>query len=332
MSPRIKRLLPWVLSLLFIGFLFATTDVDLFMASLEKADWVRLVGVMAIVTLGAFVADAGTLLPLIRRFVSPETNYSEILRVKGVSYFLNALNYSLAAGGMAFVLSRKHGTTFMRAFSPLVWFFFVDIIALGILLAFGFVVHQGLFADPELAGKIPFVLLVVWLIIVGSLIYWNAGFDLFFFGFFRKWRIFSAFSEATLSDYARFVPIRMAFIGVYVLMHYLLLPAFGVEIPIGALIAYAPLITFVQVIPATVSGLGAVQSVMVVLFAAHVTGDEKTGRAVIFAYSTVIGPLMMLMRLGIGYAFMSRVTRDLVPDKASIEAAQRDAQAAEQDA
>lgn len=329
MSPRIKRLLPWVLSLLFIGFLFATTDVDRFTESLAKADWVRLIGVMAIVTIGAFIADAVTLLPLIRRFVSSETNFSEILRVKGVSYFLNALNYSLAAGGMAFVLSRKHGTTFMRAFSPLVWFFFVDIIALGILLAFGFVVHRELFADPALANKIPYVLIIVWGIIAGSLIYWNLGFDFFAFGFFRKWRIFSAFSEATWSDYARFVPIRIAFIGVYVMMHYLLLPAFGVEVPIGALIAYAPLIAFVQVIPATVSGLGAVQGVMVALFAAHVVGDEGTGKAVILAYSTVIGPLMMLMRLGIGYLFMSRVTKDLVPDKASIEAAQRDAQGTE---
>lgn len=321
MSPRIKRLLPWVLSVLFVAFLFSTTDIDAVVAALSGADWVRFAVFLVLATLLAFVADSATLLPLTRRFVAPQTTYPEILRIKGVSYFLNALNYSLAAGGMAWVLSRKHGQPFMRAFSPLVWFFFVDIIALGILLGFGFLFHGGVMADPDLAERIPWVLAIVGLVVAGSLTYWNLGFDFFAFGFFRKWKLFSAFAEASFADYARFVPIRMAFIGVYIAMYYLTLPAFGVSIPIGALIAYAPLITFVQVIPATVSGLGAVQTVMVGLFAAHVPAEAGDGRAVILAYSTVLGPLMMLIRLGIGYAFVSRVTRELIPEKAAIEAA-----------
>jgi hypothetical protein len=319
-SPRIKRLLPWVLSLAFVAFLFATTDLDAMGDALARADWVHLVVLMAVVTVAAYVADAATLLPLVRRFVAP-ANFPEILRIKGVSYFLNALNYSLAAGGIAWVLARRHQTPFMRAFSPLVWFFFVDIVALGLLLAFGFAVHRDLIADPELAARVPWVLVVIGAVIVGSLCYWNLRFDFFVFGFFRRWRLFSAFAEARIGDYLRFVPMRMAFIGVYILMHRLLLPAFGVDIPLGALIAYAPLITFVQVIPATVSGLGAAQSVMVVLFAAHVPPEAGDGRAVILAYSTVIGPLMMLFRLIIGYAFVSRVTRDLIPEAAAIEAA-----------
>ena len=97
--------------------------------------------------------------------------------------------------------------------------------------------------------------------------------------------------------------------------------AFGVHIPLETLLMYSPLITFVQVIPATVSGLGAVQGVMIALFAAHVPAGLGDPKAVIVAYSTVSGPLMTLMRLVIGYLFVARVTRDVLPDERTIEAA-----------
>jgi len=321
MSPRIKRLLPWVLSIGFVAFLFATTDLDAVADALAAADWAHLLVGMAAVTSLAYGADSLTLIPLVRRFIGP-ARAAEVFRVKGVSYFLNAVNYSLAAGGMAWLLSRKRELPFMRAFSPLVWLFFVDIIALGLMLALGFALHHERFVDPDLAARLPIVLVVIGAVVLGSLLYWNAGFDFIAFSFFRRWRIFATFSEARLGDYLRFVPMRMAFICVYVLMHWLLLPAFGVSIPLGALIAYAPLLTFVQVIPATISGLGAVQSLMVVLFAAHVP-EASNGPAVILAYSTVLGPAMVLLRLGIGYAFVARVSADLVPDKGTIEAARQ---------
>jgi uncharacterized membrane protein YbhN (UPF0104 family) len=157
--------------------------------------------------------------------------------------------------------------------------------------------------------------------VLGSWIYWNRKFDFFFFGFFRKLKIFQCFAEARSLDYLRLVSIRIAFILVYVVMHLLLLPAFGVNIPFEALLMYSPLITFVQVIPATISGLGAVQGVMIALFAAHVPAHLGDPKAVIIAYSTVIGPLMTLMRLVIGYFFMAAISRDVMPSAEQIEQA-----------
>lgn len=317
MSHRIKRLIPWVLSLGVVAFLFFTTDVEAVGDALESADWGRLVGLMAVVTVAAYLADSGTLVFLFRRFVAP-VGVGEVLRIKGVSYFLNAINYSLAAGAMAWILHKKRAIPFVETFSSLVWFFFVDIMALATLMTFGLLIGGDAIGDASLAAEIPLLLGVIWAIIVGSLLYWNAGFDFFVLGFARRWRIFDTFRRARLADYPKMVALRSAFVMVYVFMHWALLPAFGVHIGLGYLLLYAPLIAFVQVIPATVSGLGAVQGVMVALFTLHVPLGGGDPRAVIVAYSTVIGPLMMLMRLVIGYAFVSSVAKDIVPTSAQV--------------
>ena len=92
---------------------------------------------------------------------------------------------------------------------------------------------------------------------------------------------------------------------------------------------YSPLITFVQVIPANVSGLGAVQGVMIALFAAHVSPGVGDPKAIIIAYSTVIGPLMTIMRLVIGYGFMTTIAKDVLPTEAELAAESHAAKEAE---
>jgi uncharacterized membrane protein YbhN (UPF0104 family) len=326
LSQRARGLIPWVLSLGIVAFLFLTTDLKAVGDALENADWARLVGLMAVITLLSFVADSATLIPLLRRFVAP-VGFGEVVRIKGVSYFLNALNYSLAAGGMAWILHKKHGVPFMRAMSSLVLFFYIDIIALGVLLSGGWLISRALVILPEhsihapFLERVPIVIAIVWAVILGAWIYWNRRVDFIFFGFFRKWRIFQCFQEARSLDYLRLVSVRGLFMFVYMLMHFLLLPAFDVHIPFWTLIIYSPLITFVQVVPATISGLGAVQGVMVALFSAHVPASIGDPKAVIVAYSTVIGPLLMVMRLIVGYCFVAAVTRDVLPKSSDIESA-----------
>ncbi|PKN58454.1 MAG: hypothetical protein CVU56_05505 [Deltaproteobacteria bacterium HGW-Deltaproteobacteria-14] len=321
MSPRVKRLIPWVLSLSIVGFLFLTTDIDAVGAALARADWPRLVGAMALVTLAAYLVDSFTLVALFRRFVG-RVGVREVLRIKGVSYFLNAINYSLAMGGMAWILHKKRDIPFLETFSSLFWLFFVDIIALSSLITLGLALGPDAIGDSQAVARIPYIVLVIWGIIGGSLVYWNGGFDFFVLGRLRSWRVFDTFRRARLRDYPPMVAMRACFIMVYVLMHWAILPAFGVEIDLGHLLLYAPLIAFVQVIPATISGLGAVQGVMVALFTPHVPPGAG-GSAAILAYSTVIGPLMMVMRLGIGYIFVASVAKDLVPTKEQVEAARQ---------
>ncbi len=313
MSPRLKTALPWILASAIVALLVATTDLGAVTSALARADWVHLLVGMAVITVLAWLGDALTLLPVVRRRVGPAT-LAETLRVKAVSYFLNVVNYSLAAAGMAWFISRRHRVPYSRALSAMLWTFFLDIVALTALLTAGWLLLPALpAAASPLADRLPWVVTAAWTVTLGSLMYWSAGVNFLFFGFLRRWPVFEAFAAATARDLLALVPARAAFIGVYIAMHALLLPAFGVNIPATALLAYAPILAFVQVIPATISGLGAVQPVMVLLFAPHVPAEAGDPQAVIVAYSTVIGPLMAALRLLIAWPFVRGVTRDLVP-------------------
>lgn len=319
MPNQVKRLLPWLLSLGIVGYLFASVDLSAVRQAMATADLTLLTAWLGLFALLAFVADSATLLVLFGRLLD-RLPYREVLAVKGVSYFLNALNYSAGAGAVAWFAHRKTQKPFLAALSTLLWLNFVDIIALLVLLAIGATFGRE-HVPAGIADRLGWVLLGGWLITASALIYWRMGVDFLVLGRLRGWRIFHAFRQARLGDYAVMVTLRTAFIGLYVLMAYATLPTFDIHIGIGALLVYVPLLTFVQIVPASVSGLGAIQVVMIALYGPHVAPGVGDATAQVLAYSTIAGPLTTMIRLVIGYAFMANVARDLVPDEATLAAA-----------
>ncbi|MCB9727324.1 MAG: flippase-like domain-containing protein [Deltaproteobacteria bacterium] len=319
MPNTIKRLLPWLLSLAIVGYLFASVDLGAVREAMAGADLAALTAWLAFFAVVVFLADSLTLHVLLARLLD-RLGFRDVLAVKGVSYFLNALNYSAGAGAVAWFAHRKTRRPFLSALSTLLWLNFIDIVALLVLLGFGITFGRE-HVPADLADRLVWVLLAGWFITFGALAYWRLGLDFLVLGRLRTWRIFHAFREAHLADYAVMVALRTLFIGLYVLMTFATLPTFGIRIGLGALLVYVPLLTFVQIVPASVSGLGAIQVVMIALYAPHVAPSVADPAAQVLAYSTIAGPLMTLVRLVIGYLFMANVTRDLVPDEATLAAA-----------
>ncbi len=299
---------------------------------MARAHLVRLALWLAIFVVIAFLADSGTLLLLFRRLLphaqggedASPLRYRDVLAVKGASYFLNVLNYNAAAGGIALFVHKRRKVSFLHALSTLLWLNFVDIIALMVLLSLG-AVFGGRLLPPAVAGRLPWILAVGWLVVLAALVYWQLGMDFMVLGRLRDWRIFRAFHVARAGDFAVMIAARTLFIGVYVLMQWTLLPTFDVHIGLGALLVYVPLLTFVQIVPATVSGLGAVQVVLIALFMPYVSGSSMAdARALLLAYSALTGVATTLIRVGIGYLFVANVSRDFVAGEAARPAARAD--------
>ena len=120
-----------------------------------------------------------------------------------------------------------------------------------------------------------------------------------------------------VNAFSALLSARFGFIVLYVLMAWATLPCFGIGIDIGALFIFIPLLTFVQIVPASVSGLGAIQVVMAALYVHYLGGGQET-EAAVYAYSFLIGPVTTLIRLVMGYAFVANVTRDFVPNMSEI--------------
>lgn len=320
---RVKLALVWVLSLAFVGWLLWTTDLDQVKAALSRADLGELIAIMVGTMIVAYVADAATLVLLLRRLLVPDIAVKDVFAIKGVSYFFNALNYSLAAGAIALFVKKKEGVGFLSALSAMMWLSFIDVLVLAVMLSVG--VGAGLdLLPPQHAELLPWILAVVAAIAVGAFIYWNLGFDWFILGRLRGLSIFEAFRRAKLEDYAVLMAARLGFVLVYVVMTRLALLTFDIDIGFVPLLVYVPLLTLMQVVPTQISGLGAIQEVMILLFAPFaVTALDP--RAEVFAYSLATGPVMALLRLVIGYLFISNVARDFAVTQADIEEAQAEA-------
>ncbi|MEC9073517.1 MAG: lysylphosphatidylglycerol synthase transmembrane domain-containing protein, partial [Myxococcota bacterium] len=281
----------------------------------EAADVWAALGWIALFTIGVFFVDTFTLRLLIVRLLTP-MSYRDVLAVKGVSYFLNAITYTAGAGGIAYFVHRKKQVPLLRALSSLVWLNFVDVMALLILLGGGVLFARDRLPDPTLADQVTWLVIGGATVAVGALVYWRLGVDFLVLGAFRTWRIFQCFRDATWKDYGVLLLARTTFIGLYVVMARVLLPTFHIHVDFGGLFVYVPLLTFVQTIPASVSGLGAVQGVMQVLYAPYVdpalAPTAAHADAMVLAFSTVVGPVMSLTRIGMGYFFMNDMTRELI--------------------
>jgi len=303
------------LSLVILGYLFWNVDRVAFMEAVVAANVWSALGWIVLFTVVVFFVDTFTLRLLLVRLVAP-MSYREVLGIKGVSYFLNAITYTAGAGGIAYFVHRRKQVPLFRALSSLVWLNFVDVMALLILLTGGVVFARARLPDPALAEQVMWLVIGGVTIAAGALIYWRFGVDFLILGPFRRWRIFQCFRDATWGDYGVLLLVRTSFIGLYVVMARVLLPTFHIHVDFGGLLVYVPLLTFVQTIPASVSGLGAVQGVMQILYAPYVdpalAPTAAHADAMVLAFSTVVGPVMSLTRIGMGYFFMNDMTRELI--------------------
>jgi hypothetical protein len=317
-SQRLKASIPWVLSLAIVGYVLLSLDMEQLKSDIMMADMGRLIGIVSLFALIVFIVDSATLVVLFRRLIAP-VNFKEVLAVKGVSYFFNAINYSAGSGAMALFLRKKRNVPFLKGLSALLWLNFVDVLVLLGMLVLGVALSGDLLPVEQREG-LPYVMIAGIAIGAGALVYWQLDVDFLILGRLRQWRIFEAFRDASWSDYGHLMAVRGLFIGLYVLMNWLTLPCFDLHISFVALLVYTPLLTFVQIVPLSVSGLGAIQVAMAILYG-HYLGGGTDIEAKVYAFSFVIGPLTAIIRIVIGYVFMTNVARDFIPKSGEIAAA-----------
>lgn len=309
----IVKVLPWVITTAILAYIGLTTDIDAALATLGKTNWLGFIPVAIVLCICVFLFDSWCLVQLFTRFNEPVA-YREMLPLKGTSYFLNVINYNAAAAGIALFFRNRKRVPFLEALSSMLWMNFIDIVSLAslMLLGFGLAMAGGYGIDPRyqmiLVGLAGFIFLVL----IGSCVYWNAGFDWFILGRFRSWRIFTAFSKAKFGDYARFLGLRTLFVATYVIAQWVCMPFFEMDASLPELFLYVPVLTFVGTIPlTTIAGMGTVQVLMREFFLPFVpAGSASAMTAHIDAYSTTTILAFVLCRLAIGYVFMGSVTRD----------------------
>jgi hypothetical protein len=220
--------------------------------------------------------------------------YRDVLPVRATAYILSLVNTQLGQGGIAAYLHRRHRIPFWQVTGTIVFVALVEIYQ----LAF----YSGIGAAVSREPKAPWA-------IYGVMAGYLAG-HLFFFS---RPRVRAAGGMPILAAFRRARPIQYVQLLLYktpnllaaVVVHWLALPLFGIEVPLATLLTFLPLVFFFAALPIAAAHLGPSQAAWTYFFSAYAPGEQ------LLAYSLASHFLFMLFNAGYGVFFLRRAAREL---------------------
>jgi uncharacterized membrane protein YbhN (UPF0104 family) len=285
-----RRLAAAVVSIALIAVLFLRVDPAEVLAAMLRGQWLRYTIVAAAFTLVWLAVDSVVLARLVTRFHRP-ISAREILPLRGASYLLMAISYDAAQAGLGLALHRRYGIPALAMGGTYLFYYLIDLSAIATLGTVG-----SQFIPGPLGATLRPALALLLAVVIAAF----ALLELFARApeehvprRLRGARLLATLRRARPRDVLEFVAWRSAFYGSFIAFAALSLPAFGVHVPLRALIALVPVAMSFSAIPITIAGLGSTQVAMWALYGPF--GD----RASVLAYSLVYGATLVLFRLPI---------------------------------
>ncbi|NLV67181.1 MAG: hypothetical protein GXY14_05840 [Spirochaetes bacterium] len=301
-SSYVKRLLPWLVSLSIIVFLFSRIDYVMFLESLEVAELSVYVPLVILFVFIWFYVETYNVQKLYSYFGHP-VDYLTMLSIRGGTFLLMIINYGLGAGAIAMYLKRLYGVGLLRSTGILFYYMVVESAGIAFLAVAGFL----------LAGQSSGIAWWVLYLASGLFLFYNVEIVLLKYipalGFLRRFvnsSILAPIRESSLSIYAKIFLQRTFYFLTFVVFFYFAVRAFHMEIPFLTLAALVPIIFFVGNLPITPFGLGTIQAAMLYFF------KDFGTPANILAMSLVYTVSLMILRAMIGIYYLRTAANLLV--------------------
>ena len=314
-SP-LRRWLPAVGTAVLLIYLGWSTDLSAVAEAFSRANLGQAIAVLVVATLITWSYDSLCLVWLVRRTLGHRGHVgggtlAELMPLKAASYVLNIVNYNAATLGMAWVVSRRKGVSFLESAAALAVLSYVDLVALATRIVAGLAIApQVLGAQVELVARLH---LVVVAIFAGSLVLLLALQSPIRHPLLDRLRgvaVLRPLAALKPLDMVVGVVMRAGFVLLYVVANYLLMKTFGMAPNLGALLVLVPVLTVVGVVPLSVSGLGTTQILMRTLYAPFVLDGRASG-PVIDAWSTAMIFGFIAVRLVVAAPFLPKVLGEL---------------------
>jgi hypothetical protein len=271
---KLARLAPWPVAAALLAGVFWRVDLEATLAAFAAADWRRFV--LAALPFAALwlAIDAAALSRLVTRFHAP-VDFRSMLRLRGGTYLFLVLSYDAAQAALALALQRRLGVPLVALGGTFLFYYAADLLTIaGLGLA-------GASALPGArAGALATALGVLLAAVVAGLV---------LFGRITR--------RARLAAAAELVAWRALFYASFVGFAAATLPAFGIHVPLRALVACVPVTLSISALPITVSGIGSAQVAMLALYGAFAEPSA------IVAYSLAHTASLVVLRLPIGLLF-----------------------------
>ncbi len=299
MRKFLARVLPWLVTAAILIFLFTRIPVDeVLKATREAASW--FVPAVAGIVLAVFVADSFAIWKTFGWFVAP-LGWRETITLRGVTYLLALVNYTLGQGAFVYFLNRSRGVPVMRASAAVLLMMGINLLLLLLLSTLGLAI-----GDTQLPQLRTFVLIAyIGLGVYAALLVWRPP-------FLTKRPILDVLLEAGVSGHVKSLAVRLPHVLTLFTLNHVALHAFGVPVPIYETLIAMPIVFLVAVLPISFQGLGPSQGVMVFFFAPFAQGDAAQRSAKVLAASLATQAIAWCIQIALGVICMrSQLGRSL---------------------
>jgi Lysylphosphatidylglycerol synthase TM region len=296
---RLLRVAAWIVTAGLLGWLLWRTPFSQVIAATRAAaPWTVPVGLLLLVAL--YFADSFAIWKTFGWFLA-RLSLTQILIVRGATYLLAAINYSVGQGAIVYFVHRATGAPILRGVATVLLIMGINILALLFLTSAGLVIAPDVPHGLYLIVGVAYVGLALYAIALIVRPRWLAARPIFDVLLAAGWR-----------GHLRALAVRLPHIATLIALQTLMLRAFGVHVPLVNAIASLPVVFFVAVLPISVQGIGTTQAAMVFFFARFASGDQTTREAAVLAESLVTQALSLGFQSLLGIACLrSRIGRDL---------------------
>ncbi|HNY66243.1 MAG TPA: lysylphosphatidylglycerol synthase domain-containing protein [Deltaproteobacteria bacterium] len=296
-TPLWKRVFPFLTAGGILAYLFWHIDTRQCLAAFTQAD-ISLYIPWLIVFIGAsFIMDTQNLMETLRHFRYP-ISFRDTLSIRGVTYLLMTIDYSLGLGALVYYLKRNLSIPIMRSTGLMLYFNGITHFALVIMAVIGLLILTP--SSPVLQHFlifcISFILIDVGIVSILKMLP-NRGLMLKI----KNFNAIKVFHEAPWATYWALTFWRGIYYVLFIAFFYVAVRAFHMTIPLTTLIAYVPIILLIISLPIAPCGFGTAQAAMIYLFKGYGTSEN------IMAFGLTYSTSIILSRSLIGLFFANTI-------------------------
>jgi hypothetical protein len=289
----LKRLLPWAVTAAIFVYLFRRYPIDQVAETLARGHWGLYLLLMLPYSIFYTLIDSLVLQRAVSWF-NVTVPYRDVLPIRATAYILSLVNTQLGQGGIAVYLHRRHHIPFWQVTGTIVFIALIEMYQLAFYSAVGAAIGGE--------ARAP------WRVYAALAVY--LAFHLWYFSRPRRsrlaqWPLLVAFRRAQPWQYLALLLLKTPNLVAAVVVHWLALPLFGLQVPFLALLTYLPVVFFVAALPIAAAHLGPSQFAWQYFLGQYADGGQ------LVAYSFAAHLTFMLMNALIGLVFLRRAAREL---------------------
>jgi hypothetical protein len=292
MRKKIGPILGWVVTIAILVYLFRAIPLAKVWEAFHTAYWWA-IPANAVLILAVYLADSFAIKKTFGWFVAP-LSYREVLVVRGATYLLALVNYTVGQGAIVYFVNRSRGVPVLRGTAAVLLVMGVNVLMLLLLASIGLVVATDVPPALRLIVLGAYAGLAIYIVVVAAKPRWLVS---------RP--IFDVLLSAGVGGHLRAMAVRLPHILTLMMLSWFSLAAFGVVVPVAKAILCLPIVYFVAVLPISFQGLGTSQAMLIHFFSAFAPGTTDEARwAVVLAASLVCQAIAFVIQVLIGLTCM----------------------------